>query len=94
MEVAANGEHAVDSKATSVQSSTGSEEQVYLQSSWLGVALALTDILNCVRPTYTNTQVLVMNNERIVIPEILFHPSDIGELLIHCPSIWLESILS
>lgn len=27
----------------------------------------------------TDEQVLIMNNERFTIPEILFHPSDIGK---------------
>lgn len=26
-----------------------------------------------------NRQVLLMNNERIAVPEVLFHPADIGK---------------
>lgn len=38
-------------------------------------------------------QILVMNNERFAVPEILFHPDDIGIVTPHCLSFFDRNFL-
>lgn len=68
------------SQDDSEQDNINLDEQVRLLSARRASLMVLFN-------NYAYNQVLVMNNERIAVPEILFHPSDIGIPQVHC-SAW------